>query len=148
MPLAFQLLIYPMTEMFSERASRSRFGRGFYLTADFMDRAENLYLAGADPRDPRASVLCASLSPKLVKHLAPGYLVTAGFDPLRDEGEHYARLLEKAGVPVTTRRFEGAIHGFFNVTGAGRSAPAAVAEVVEALRSGLRGQGASAAARG
>ena len=89
--------------------------------------------SGTDLRDPRLSPAYADLP----EGLAPAYLCTAGFDPLRDEGEHYARLLEKAGVPVTMRRFEDAIHGFFNVTGAGRSAPAAVAEIVEAVRAGL-----------
>ena len=136
-PLAFQLLIYPMTEMFSSRASRTRFGEGFYLTADFMDRAETLYLAGADPRDPRASVLCADLTPKLVKHLAPGYLVTAGFDPLRDEGEAYAEKLQEAGVRLEYRLAAGEIHGFANMVGWPGPALNELSRAAGALRAGV-----------
>ena len=89
-----------LSDAHAAHAFMTRFGEGFYLTADFMDRAETLYLVGADPRDPRASVLCAEQPPKLVKHLAPGYLVTAGIDPLRDEGEAYAEKLQCALSPL------------------------------------------------
>ncbi len=114
-PLAFQLLIYPMTEQLSKRPSRERFGKGFYLTKAFMDRCEHAYLDGADPTDPRASVLYADLGKDVVAHLAPAYLVTAGFDPLRDEGEAYARRLEEAGATVEYRLEPGEVHGFANM---------------------------------
>ena len=138
LPCVLQLLVYPATDSARDEDPDNRslhlFREGFYLSKAYMDRANASYVPeGTDLRDPRLSPAYADLP----EGLAPAYLCTAGFDPLRDEGEHYARLLEKAGVPVTTRRFEGAIHGFFNVTGAGRSAPAAVAEVVAALRAGL-----------
>ena len=138
LPCVFQLLVYPAVDSARDEDPDNRslrlFEEGVYLSKAYMDRANESYVpAGTDLRDPRLSPAYAELP----EGLAPAYLCTAGFDPLRDEGEHYARLLEKAGVPVTLRRFEGAIHGFFNVTGAGRSGPAAVAEVVDALRTGL-----------
>ena len=138
LPCALQLLVYPATDSARDDDPDNRslrlFQEGFYLSKAYMDRANEAYVGpGTDLRDPRLSPAYAELP----DGLAPAYLCTAGFDPLRDEGEAYARLLEKAGVPVTLRRFEGAIHGFFNVTGAGRSAPAAMAEVVAALRTGL-----------
>ena len=83
-----------------------------------MDLARERY--APDPAlhdDPRVSPLCAEIPPGV----APAYVVTAGFDPLRDEGEAYARRLAKAGVSVELERFPGQIHGFFNIVGAGRS---------------------------
>ena len=137
-PLAFQLLIYPMTEMLSERPSRRKFGTGFYLTAEFMDRAEATYLAGADPRDPRASVLHADLTKQVVQHLAPGYLVTAGFDPLRDEGEAYADKLQQAGVRLDYRLAAGEIHGFANMVGWPGPARNELGRAAHALRDGVQ----------
>ncbi len=69
--------------------------------------------------------------------LAPALVVTAGFDPLRDEGEAYARTLAEHGVPVQLKRYPGLIHGFFNVVGVGRSNRAAVAEVAARLKGAL-----------
>lgn len=136
----FQLLVYPATDSARDEDPDNRslrlFAQGFYLTKGYMDRANASYVGpGTDLRDPRLSPAYADLP----QGLAPAYVCTAGFDPLRDEGEEYARLLEKAGVPVTLRRFEDQIHGFFNVVGVGRSARAAVEELAEALRVGLRG---------
>ena len=64
-------------------------------------------------------------------------MVTAGFDPLRDEGETYARTLAEAGVPVELRRYPGFIHGFVNVVGVGRANRAAVAELAAKLKLAL-----------
>ena len=60
-------------------------------------------------------------------------MVTAGFDPLRDEGEAYARMLAAAGVRVDLQRYPGFIHGFFNIVGVGRSTRFAVAEIADRL---------------
>jgi len=98
-----------------------------------MDLANQHYLAGADPRDPRISPRYADLPPGL----APAYVATAGFDPLRDEGEAYARQLRAAGVDVELRRFAGQIHGFFNIVGVGRTSRAANAEIADKLRAAL-----------
>ena len=140
LPLAFQLLVYPGTDMRGGSESRSMFAEGFYLTRQFMDLATSVY--APDPgqwTDPRMSPLCAEIRPGL----APAYVVTAGFDPLRDEGEAYARRLAEAGVQVELERFPGQFHGFFNVVGVGRTAPAANAGIAAKVGAalGVRGTG-------
>jgi acetyl esterase len=136
LPLAFQLLVYPATDLTdSETESFREFAPGgFYLTSSMIDRGVEAYLPDAALRsDPRASVLLASVP----EGVAPAYVCTAGFDPLRDEGEAYAAKLAEAGVKVELERFEGQIHGFFNLVGVGRSGPAAVARIAAALAAGL-----------
>jgi acetyl esterase len=131
---AFQLLVYPVTQSAERTESRRLFAEGFYLTAGFIALATSTYLpAGTDPRDPRHAPLHAEVP----DGVAPAYVATAGFDPLRDEGEAYARKLEDAGVKVTLKRYPGQIHGFFNVVGAGHSALAAVTEIAAVLRDSL-----------
>ena len=134
LPLAFQLLIYPVTDAERDTASARLFDHGFYLTGAFMDLARESYVGVHDGRDPRISPLYADLP----AGLAPAYVATAGFDPLRDEGEAYAARLREADGAVELRRFGDQIHGFFNVVGVGRSARAANAEIAAALRAGLR----------
>ena len=130
---AFQLLIYPVTQFDAETESRRRFRTGYYLTSDFIDLAGSSYVpAGTDPRDPRLSPLYADVP----EGVAPAYIATAGFDPLRDEGEAYAEKLSAAGVKVESSRFTDQIHGFFNVLVA-RSSRSATADIAEALRHGL-----------
>jgi acetyl esterase len=134
LPLAFQLLLYPTTDAERDTESFRMFGDGFYLTREFMDLANRSYVpAGHDSRDPRISPLFADLP----AGMAPALVVTAGFDPLRDEGEAYARKLVDAGVDVELRRFPGQIHGFFNIVGVGRSARAANAEIAARLKAAL-----------
>ncbi|WP_245565383.1 alpha/beta hydrolase [Nocardioides insulae] len=131
---AFQLLIYPVTSADHDTRSARVFGQGYFLTSEFIQVATEGYLtAEADRADPRLALLEA----KVPDGVAPAYVATAGFDPLRDEGEAYAERLREAGVRVELRRFEDQIHGFLNVTGLGRTSPAAVAELVQALRAGL-----------
>ena len=134
LPLAFQLLVYPGTDMRGGSESRALFADGFYLTKQFMDLAREMYTP--DPAlhaDPHVSPLYADIP----DGLAPAYVVTAGFDPLRDEGEAYARRLADAGVHVELERFPNQIHGFFNVVGAGRTARAANAEIAAKVRAAL-----------
>ena len=135
LPLAFQLLVYPGTDATRHTESRRLFGRDLYLTEEFMDRSLAQYVPDpADRPDPRVSPLLAEVP----AGLAPAYVATAGFDPIRDEGEAYARRLSDAGVEVELRRFPDQIHGFLNVVGVGRSARASSAEVAARLAVGLR----------
>jgi hypothetical protein len=135
LPVRYQLLIYPVTDMTGRCESRRTFAHGFYLTREFISLAELSYLhAAQDRRDPRVSPL---FTEKVPDGLAPAFVATAGFDPLRDEGEAYARLLADHGVPVELKRYPGHIHGFANIVGAGRSNPAAVAEMAAKLKAAM-----------
>src|SRR4051794_9290165 len=134
LPLAFQLLVYPGTDASTRTESKRLFGHDLYLTEEFMDQVLAWYAPEqADRADPRVSPLLDEIPPGL----APAYVATAGFDPLRDEGEAYARKLADAGVSVELRRFADQIHGFLSVVGVGRTARAASAEVAAALARGV-----------
>jgi acetyl esterase len=131
---AMQLLIYPPTDSAGDMPSRQLFAEGFLLTKGDMDAFENAYLPpGSDVTDPRVSIL---LAPDL-RGLPPAYLTTAGFDPLRDEGEAYALRMREAGVKVAVRRHPGLIHSFANQTAISRTARAAMLEAAGALQMGL-----------
>ncbi len=130
---AMQLLIYPVAD-FTGGDSRRLFANGFLLTAGDMDWFDHNYLPNEeDGSDPRVSVLRA----ENLSGLAPAYVATAGFDPLRDEGEAYAKRMREAGTHVALRRHSGLIHGFANMTAVSRSARAAMSEAAGALRMGL-----------
>ncbi|HEX7738250.1 MAG TPA: alpha/beta hydrolase [Marmoricola sp.] len=136
LPLAFQLLIYPATDFVELSASRHRFGEGFFLTKQFMDQALDAFVPDhADRSGPMVSLVRRDSFPA---GLAPAYVVTAGFDPLRDEGEAYAKLLAEHGVSVEAKRYPSMIHGFINMTGLGAEAPAYHREISEVLRTALR----------
>jgi acetyl esterase len=131
---AMQLLIYPATDVVGEQRSRELFARGLLLTKADIDACEGHYLPpGADRRDPRVSVLRA---PDL-SGLPPAYLATAGFDPLRDEGEAYAIRMREAGTQVVLRRHSGLVHTFANQTVISRTSATAMLEAADALRMGL-----------
>jgi len=134
-PLAHQLLVYPMANLADPSGSRTMFAEGFFLTKEFIDLADECYLGpGDDRRDPLVSI---DYTEKIPDNLAPAFVVTAGFDPLRDEGEAYARKLADHGVEVELKRYPGFIHGFFNVVGVGRGTRAAVAEIAARLKAAL-----------
>jgi acetyl esterase len=131
---AMQLLIYPVTDALCEDRSRELFSTGFKLTAADIVEFERAYIQ--DPtrvREPLASVL---RGPDL-SGLPPAYVATAGFDPLRDEGEQYAVRMRNEGVKDALRRHPGLIHTFANMTSFSRSARAAMLEAAGALRMGL-----------
>lgn len=129
-----QVLIYPVTASGSTR-SRELFGDGFLLTRSLMEWFSAHYASGADPTDPRLSILDAGD----FGGVAPAFVVTAGFDPLRDEGEAYAEALHAEGVTVTTRRFPGLIHSFYNLIGTSPACHDALVEVAGATRALLAG---------
>ena len=110
------------------------------LTEEHMGWYRGHYLPDeAAARDPRASpLLAADLS-----GLPQSYIATAGFDPLRDEGEEYALRLREAGVPVALRRHPGLVHGFFNAVGSTRFGRLAMQEAVGALRMGVQARAGS-----
>jgi acetyl esterase len=128
-----QLLIYPATDCTRRRRSRELFSEGFFLTGSQMDWFEASYLGSvgdASGRDPRASPLLA----EDLSGLPPAMVVTAGFDPLRDEGEDYAEALHAAGTPAMLRRFPGFVHGFIGAAGVSRACRDAVVEIAGATR--------------
>jgi acetyl esterase len=127
-----QLLIYPATDFTSTHRSRELFGEGFFLTREHMDWFDAHYLGAgqAHRSDPRASPLLADD----LTGLAPAFVVTAAFDPLRDEGEAYAEALRAAGTPATWRRFPGLIHGFLSAVGISRTCREALLEIAGATR--------------
>lgn len=136
---ALQLLIYPATDFVTRSRSQQMFDEGFLLIRRDMDWFTEHYAGAADQADPRLSILRA----EPLAGVAPAFVVTAGFDPLRDEGEAYAERLRHAGVPVFVRRFPGLIHGFINMTGVSRTARDALVEVGGATRALLRAGPAS-----
>lgn len=109
LPLAFQLLIYPVTDQRRVAPSHAGNGQGYLLTRDAIDFYHDHYLGGsAHDLDWRASpVLHADHA-----RLPPAFVLTAGYDPLRDEGLQYAQKLTEAGSNATLVCFERQIHGF------------------------------------
>jgi acetyl esterase len=131
---AFQLLIYPAVDFTTRRRSRELFAKDLFLTDESIKWFQGHYVPdGTDLADPRLSPLLASDH----SGLPPAFVVTAGFDPLRDEGEAYAEKLRDAGVPVGLSRQPDLIHGFLNFTGVGSRFREAVSEMAGALRLGL-----------
>jgi acetyl esterase len=131
-PIRYQALVYPVTDSALNTPSYRDKSDGYGLSAASMARYWRLYLDGADGRQPDASPLQADLA-----GLPPAFVLTVQDDVLRDEGEAYARALQAAGVPVTLRRYDGAIHGFFRWLAKASVARRAVDEVAAALRAGL-----------
>lgn len=126
-----QVLIYPNTDATERTRSQELFGGGYLPTTELMEWFGIQYAAGADPADPRLSILRA---PGL-GDVPPALVVTAGFDPLRDEGEAFAGALREAGVaPVVLRRFPSLVHGFCNAVGTSRVSHDAFIEIAGATR--------------
>jgi acetyl esterase len=109
--IAFQLLIYPATQMGGVSAERAH-ASGYVLDQRTIDWFQAHYLPeDADPADPRISPLAT----KDASGLPPAYIVTAGFDPLREEGIAYAEKLRAAGVRVTHMDYPTMVHGFISM---------------------------------
>ncbi|MFI7667184.1 alpha/beta hydrolase [Nocardia sp. NPDC049526] len=110
--IAHQLLVYPMLDPVRDTVSYRENAYGYFVTDDHLRWYWEQYLASAADADnpyaapPRAADLSG---------LPPAYILTAEFDPLRDEGEAYGRRLRDAGVETVTIRYDGQFHGFFSM---------------------------------
>ncbi len=134
--IAFQLLVYPVTERNFETVSYHENGEGYQLSRDGMIWYWDHYLAqDADAANPYAAPMMASD----LTGLPPALVITAEFDPLRDEGEAYARRLAEAGVPTTCTRYDGMIHGFYGMFAAVDKAKQAIEQSATCLREALAG---------
>ena len=109
----FQLLVYPVTDGTMGHPSYAENADGYFLTRDTMAWFWQHYVGSGSRTDPACSPLHAPAS--ALEGVAPALVITAEFDPLRDEGEAYASRLSEAGVPCTTTRYDGVIHGFFQM---------------------------------
>ncbi len=111
---AFQMLIYPATDSSQESGSRKAFIEGYFLSGALMTWFWEAYVPDED-----TDLADLRLSPLLAKDftgLPPAFVLTAGYDPLRDEGRAYADKLIDAGVKTTYVNYPGTIHGFFSLT--------------------------------
>jgi acetyl esterase len=139
---AFQLLMYLPTDLSTRRPSRDLFAHGSTFTdRNYLWALDNYVPPDADLTDPLLSPLHGDLA-----GLPPAYIGTAGFDPVRDDGEEYADALRAAGVPVVLSRQADLPHGYLNFVGLGGRFAEAASEAAGALRLGLAPR--SAAQRG
>jgi acetyl esterase len=123
--------VYPVTNYGSDTASYRENADGYPLTKEAMVWFWNHYLrSAADGVNPLASPLRAND----LRGLPPAMVLTAEFDPLRDEGEVYARRLQEAGVPVTLKRYAGMMHGFFSLGAVLDQGKQAMADAAAGLR--------------
>jgi acetyl esterase len=132
--LRFQLLIYPVTDSDFTRPSYRENAEGYLLTAKAMEWFWGHYVPEASRR---REAYCAPIHAAELAGLPPALVQTAELDPLRDEGEAYARRLQEAGVATTLTRYDGLIHGYFAMGALSPAAAGAVREAVEALRKAL-----------
>ncbi len=130
-----QVLLYPVLDLSAKTRSRTLFSDGFFLSKLQEERNVDLYLGGTGiaADDARVSPLrAADLS-----GLAPALVLTAGFDPLRDEGNDYAVALRSAGVTVDHRQFDALTHGFAGIAHFGGGSADATAATISAIRAHL-----------
>lgn len=125
---AHQLLIYPKTDQGTDYPSHNHFGDGFLLTQEMVSWFGDCYKAASE--DPR----CSPIRFERLAELPPTTVITAGFDPLRDEGEAYAEKLQAAGAEVSHYCCDQLIHGFVTQGGVVDAAAAAVADMAEQFR--------------
>jgi acetyl esterase len=132
--IGLQILLYPVTDAATETRSHELFADGYLLTRESMRWFIAHYLPGpGEAADWRVSPLRA----RSLEGLPPGLVVTAGFDPLRDEGEAYARRLRDAGVRVDHVGYGGMIHGFVPMGRLIDTGNRAVSHVAATLREAL-----------
>jgi acetyl esterase len=133
--ISYQVLIYPAVDVLGEYPSRQENAEGYFLTTRAMRWFYDHYIQDeSQTKDPLASPLLADDH----SGLPPAIVITAGFDPLRDEGEAYAEKLREAGVEVRSSRYDSTIHGFASMIGALDDARDAIAEMGQELRAALK----------
>jgi len=124
--------IYPVTDCYSEKkGSYDDFSKGYYLTKDLMDAFEKCYFTRIEDKK---SLLASPIFANDLSGFPDTYMITAGFDPLRDEGEAFAKKLKENGVNVICKRVESAVHGFFALEVFGNKGVRAVNEMGAYLR--------------
>jgi acetyl esterase len=128
-PLTFQLLIYPQVDFDDASPSMREFANGHFITSDLIAYFSRHYLGTQDRRHPDVSPLNADL-----RGVPPAFVLTAECDPLRDQGEAYARKLAEAGVAVTRKRYDGMFHPFFSLAGIIDGGRSAIVDAAAALR--------------
>jgi acetyl esterase len=133
--IAYQVLIYPVTDHSFDRPSYRENADGYLLTTAAMRHFWGLYL---NTPEEGAAPIASPLRATDLSGLPPALVVTCEFDPLRDEGEAYAERLRAAGVPVKISRYDGMIHGFFWMSGAVRRAHDLFDEIAAELAAALR----------
>lgn len=133
-PLAAQLLVYPSTDKATVHPSRVANGEGYFLDEQTIQWFLKQYAPDVDATDPRLSPRYGDLT-----GLPPAVVVTAEFDPLRDDGAAYAAALAEAGVPVVHHDFPGLIHGFITMGRQSRAAQAAIETAYADFRALLHG---------
>jgi acetyl esterase/lipase len=132
--IAFQALLCPGVDMDTGRwASMHENGHGYLVTREMLEWYFDMYVDTTRRRDPRVSPIHA----EDLSRLPPAFVLTAEYDPLRDEGEAYARRLADAGVPVELARYDGQVHGFIRMDGAIERAAAAQARIATVIRKAL-----------
>lgn len=130
--LAYQLMIYPITNYSFDTPSYQENANGYSLTKDDMVWFWDHYLPSEDDgKHPYASPLQA----QDLSNLPPALMITAEYDPLRDEGEQYAGRLREVGNQVTVMRYNGMIHGFFGMGAVVDQGKQVIEEVAAGLRS-------------
>lgn len=133
--LAFQLLLFPVTQIGEETGSLHNYAEGYFLDRATIDWFYECYLpVGADTHDPRISPLATPSA----AGLPPAYVVTAEFDPLHDEGVRYAAMLRSAGVAVTAVDYPGLVHNFVYFQTVLPEAVRALNDAAAALRNALK----------
>ena len=130
--IRFQLLIYPATDGTMSHPSIDENAEGYFLTKETMEWFFRHYLGDGDPRGPRVSPL--HLPDEALAGLPPALVITAEYDPLRDEGEAYAARLADVGVEARASRYDGMIHGFFSLRDLVPEGKSAIGEACTALR--------------
>ena len=139
-PIRFQLLIYPVIEPDFETESYQKFGTGHVLTMADMKWFWQQYLReNSDAENPLAS------PSKAESHvgLPPVHVITAQYDPLRDEGEGYASMLADAGVLVTQKQYPGMLHGFVHFRGLFDDGEQAMTDIANELKKHLSNEASS-----